>query len=93
MFESLTVADGFLELSRERHRALTPMQLLKLVYIAHGWRLGLYGKPLIRDEIQAWQYGSYYSSLIPCCAKLSKQSRRRDFVILAFAGQSQQKLD
>jgi uncharacterized phage-associated protein len=31
MYESLTVADGFLELSRERHRALTPMQLLKLV--------------------------------------------------------------
>jgi len=41
MYESLTVADGFLELSRERHRALTPMQLLKLDYIAHGWRLGL----------------------------------------------------
>lgn len=33
------------------------MQMLKLVYIAHGWRLGLYGKPLINDEIQAWRYG------------------------------------
>ena len=33
------------------------MQLLKLVYIAHGWMLGLYGRPLIRDEIQAWKYG------------------------------------
>ncbi|WP_200905587.1 type II toxin-antitoxin system antitoxin SocA domain-containing protein [Methylobacterium sp. ARG-1] len=33
------------------------MQILKLVYIAHGWRLGLYGKPLIKDEVQAWQYG------------------------------------
>jgi uncharacterized phage-associated protein len=33
------------------------MQLIKLVYLAHAWHLGLYGVPLINDEIQAWQYG------------------------------------
>ena len=33
------------------------MQLLKLVYIAHGWSLGLIGRPLISDRIEAWQYG------------------------------------
>ncbi|WP_197076451.1 type II toxin-antitoxin system antitoxin SocA domain-containing protein [Luteimonas sp. FCS-9] len=33
------------------------MQVLKLVYIAHGWMLGLAGKPLIADEIEAWKYG------------------------------------
>jgi uncharacterized phage-associated protein len=30
---------------------------LKLVYIAHGWMLGLYGRPLIRDRVEAWRYG------------------------------------
>ena len=33
------------------------MQLLKLVFIAHGWMLGLYGRPLICDTVQAWKYG------------------------------------
>lgn len=57
MHDSRTVANRFLALSNERGDALTPMQLLKLVYIAHGWMLGLYGRPLIRDQVQAWQYG------------------------------------
>ncbi len=33
------------------------MQVLKLVYIAHGWMLALHEHPLIRDRIEAWQYG------------------------------------
>lgn len=57
MADTLNVANRFLALAGERRDTLTPMQLLKLVYIAHGWMLGLYGVPLIRDEVQAWQYG------------------------------------
>lgn len=57
MYDSRTVANRFLELAAERGEALTPMQLLKLVYIAHGWMLALYHKPLIREQVQAWQYG------------------------------------
>jgi uncharacterized phage-associated protein len=57
MQTSMTVANRFLEFARERGDALTPMQILKLVYIAHGWMLGLHGRPLIREEVEAWQYG------------------------------------
>jgi len=42
---------------------ITPMQLLKLVYIAHGWCLGLTGKPLIGEEAIAWKYGSVIMSV------------------------------
>ena len=52
-----TVAGRFVELAGGQGRALTAMQLLKLVYIAHGWMLALYGRPLIREHVEAWQYG------------------------------------
>ncbi len=57
MHDSRVVANRFLGLAKEANDSLTPMQLLKLVYIAHGWMLGLYGRPLIRDQVEAWQYG------------------------------------
>lgn len=57
MYDSRIVANEFLRLATESSAALTPMQLIKLVYIAHGWSLGLSGKPLIADPVQAWQYG------------------------------------
>ncbi|MCR6658026.1 MAG: DUF4065 domain-containing protein [Asticcacaulis sp.] len=57
MHDSRTVANYLLQLARADNNPITPMKLLKLVYIAHGWCLGLYGRPLISDDVQAWKYG------------------------------------
>ena len=65
MHDSRTIANRFLALARIKAGGdtLTPMQVLKLVYIAHGWMLGLYGRPLIKDDVQAWQYGPVIPTL------------------------------
>lgn len=42
------------------NQLLTPLEINKLVYIAHGWILGALGRPLIDnkiDQIQAWMRG------------------------------------
>ncbi len=42
---------------------MSPMKLQKLVYYAHAWHLAFHGKPLIREEIQAWKYGPVIQEL------------------------------
>ena len=42
---------------------LTPMTLLKLVYISHGWMLGVTGWPLISETPEVWQYGPVVPSV------------------------------
>ena len=54
---SESVANYFIQRSFNEGVPLTSMKLLKLVYIAHGWHLGYFDKPLINDAVQAWQYG------------------------------------
>jgi len=41
-------------------KGLTLMQLLKLVYLSHGWSLAFRDTPLVIQAPQAWQYGPVY---------------------------------
>lgn len=56
------IADFFLYIGKE-DQSMTPMKLIKLVYIAHGWSLGLYNEALITESPQAWKYGPVIPSL------------------------------
>jgi uncharacterized phage-associated protein len=62
-YSPATVANYFLKKASSEGRAVTPMQLLKLVYIAHGWHLAYFNAPLINEEVQAWKYGPVIHSL------------------------------
>lgn len=59
-FSPLAVANAVLEEARAQGKSLTIMQLLKLVYIAHGWSLGLLNAPLVNEEPEAWQHGPVF---------------------------------
>lgn len=63
-YPSKAVANAFLDIAREHGATVTPLKLQKLVYIAHGWSLGLTAKPLVSDEHpEAWQYGPVFPNL------------------------------
>jgi uncharacterized phage-associated protein len=58
-----TVADDVLKLAKRQGKTLTPMQLMKLVYIAYGWFLAMRGEKLFPDRIEAWKYGPVIPNL------------------------------
>src|SRR3977135_2921517 len=62
-FDAKAVANFFLDLAKAEGQPLTPMKLQKLVYYPHGWRLGIVGKALLNEQIEAWEFGPVIPSL------------------------------
>ena len=55
--DARVVANTLIERAVDDARPFTPLQTIKLVYFCHGWMLGLYDRPLIAQNVQAWAYG------------------------------------
>lgn len=62
-YPPLAVANAVLNEAWTQGRNLTIMQLLKLVYIAHGWSLALLDTPLVSRQPQAWQHGPVFPEI------------------------------
>jgi uncharacterized phage-associated protein len=60
---SLSVANYFIEKSLNSGIELTPMKIIKMVYIAHGWHLAIKGEPLINEAVEAWKFGPVIPSV------------------------------
>jgi uncharacterized phage-associated protein len=55
--DAVAIANEMLRLAEASGKRLTIMQLLKLVYFAHGWSMAVLERELISDDVQAWKYG------------------------------------
>lgn len=75
---AMSVANEFLGLADADGRGLTALQIIKLTYLAHGYHLGLWDKPLYTDDTLAWQYGPVILGVYEmiCSSKAFRQSPR-----------------
>ena len=69
-FPATWIANSFLQRDlKEGGPSISHMKLQKLVYIMHGWCLGLTGKPAVNSYFEAWEYGpvepNLYRRLMP----------------------------
>lgn len=62
-YEASTIAKSILWKAMTANKTLTPMQLQKLVYFAHGWNLAITDGPLLNEQVEAWRYGPVIPSL------------------------------
>lgn len=64
MESPLAIANYFIQKSFDTGEGdVTTMKAIKLVYISHGWHLGIFGTPLINEAVQAWKYGPVVESV------------------------------
>jgi uncharacterized phage-associated protein len=74
MYSVLEIADEILKIAKRKGVELTPMQLMKLVYIAHGWSLAILEKDLFSDRIEAWKYGPVIPVLYQATKRFGRKS-------------------
>lgn len=60
---TISVANYFIGKAQKEGVEITPMKLIKLVYIAHGWSYPNGRGPLIGESIEAWKFGPVIPSL------------------------------
>ncbi len=86
-FPAIVVANYFVERAREAKQEIGILKLIKLVYLAHGWHLGLYGidRPLIREDVEgstdplseAFMMLSRDTANVPSKTRRRRESRRK----------------
>lgn len=62
-YDSIEVAYCLLAHAAEQGLKLTNLQLQKLSYVAHGLSLAKFDRPLVIEDIYAWQYGPVLPSI------------------------------
>lgn len=62
-YSAVDVAFCLLKHAALQGKRFTNLQLQKLTYVCHGWSLGIYKRPLIIEDVYAWQYGPVVPSV------------------------------
>ena len=73
--DPIAIANYFLQLARSKtEKGLFLTQLLKLSYLAHGFKLGILEEPLANEPVEAWEFGPVFSCLRNTVAHSSRYS-------------------
>ena len=74
-FPAVVVANYFVDRGKDDKKKIEGLlKLVKLVYIAHGWHLGLTEKQLIREDVEAWKYGPVVRSVYDAFKECGKRT-------------------
>ena len=104
MYDGRAIANFVLDVSESQGRELTHLSLQKIVFFCHAWSLTKLGKPLVKHQFEAWQYGpvlqylyrdfksSESSPISHRALKMDPITGKREPVSYAFDGQTEKLL-
>ena len=61
--DARAVANAMIMKGVEDGKPLTPLQIIKLTYLCQAWMLAMYGRPIFRQKVKAWQHGPVISQV------------------------------
>jgi len=73
MHDGLGVANFILDYADEKGIEITNLSLQKITYFCHVWYLVKTGRPLIRHQFEAWEYGPVLPYLYRAFSKFGDQ--------------------
>ena len=73
----------------------TPLQVIKLTYLCQAWMLGMFGRRMYHQEVEAWQYGPVIADVYHSVKKYGDRPVRKTIkaVPANFDGDEQHILD
>ena len=82
---AMVVAEYILWQRHSWGQPTTTLEVIKLVYLSHGWFLGIHGNPLIKEKVETWPYGP----IIPVVYERFKSYRDNPIDIVPKANSSE----
>lgn len=82
MYRAIDVAKEFLTLhlnTNPNKNDFTHLKIQRLVYISHGWNLGLFEERLIKEDVEAWQHGPVIRELHEILKRIRRPLEENDF--------------
>jgi uncharacterized phage-associated protein len=74
MYSAITIANYFVQKALMDNADMTPIKLVKMTYLAHGWYLAITGgKPLMSEPVLAWRYGPIVQSVYHAFKKYGRE--------------------
>jgi uncharacterized phage-associated protein len=73
-YDARAVANLVLEMATLERLALTPMAIQKTLYYAHGWHLAQTGKPLLKQDFEAWDFGPVIGCVYSAFKKCGREA-------------------
>ena len=77
---AIVIANHIIQWHLSRGLSITPLRVIKLTYMAHGFYLALFERSIFNESVQAWKYGVMIPSVYRAFGDYGSKSIKKTFL-------------